>query len=158
MRNRLTTLKTKSSLVYMEAGVALCSPNRPTKPGLKLDTYPSKIYEPYLLTQEDPVCPVRSDFFILIVLQTYWNKPYFFSPGTLALGRNQHFQQCGSCRSWRAVDILFQLDQALKVYWNRCLNLVKRFQYLLLRWPSLAAIVIEKNKAVWEKQNLLHSP
>ena len=56
----------------------------------------------------------------------------FFHQIILALGK-QHFQQCGSCRSCRAVDILFQLDQTLKEEWNRCLNLVKCFQYLLLR-------------------------
>ena len=65
-----------------------------------------------------------------------------------------HFQQCGSCRSCRAVDILFQLDQTPKEEWNRCLNLVKCFQYLLLRWPSLAAIVIEKKARPFGKNRV----
>lgn len=97
--------------------------------------------------------------FVLIALQAYWTKPYiYFCPQKvhmLALGGKKiHISSRAvrSFRSCRAVDIFLHLDGALKEDWNRCLNLVECFQYLLLRWPSLAAIVIEKNKASWEKQ------
>lgn len=69
-------------------------------------------------------------------------------PPTLAFPRSTNIRKnvAWLCRSCMAVGIFFVLDGTLKEDWNRCLNLVQCFQYLLPRWPTLTAIVIEKIK------------
>lgn len=58
-----------------------------------------------------------------------------------------HQEECGLVSQVLcAVGIFFELTETLKEDWNRCLNLVQCFQYLLPRWPTLAAIVTEKKQ------------
>jgi len=50
-----------------------------------------------------------------------------------------------------AVGIFSELDETLREGWTRCLNLVQCFQYLLPRWPTFTAIVIEKQQGHFGK-------
>lgn len=135
--------ESKVLLVYTGAGEALpspCSLDRPTMQGTHwAHTQARFVMSPVALLWEHPAGQDLLDRILLPLTQfcppcasDLLKQAIFFHQVILAL-RKQHFQQCGSCRSCRAVDILFQLDQTLKEEWNRCLNLVKCFQYLLLR-------------------------
>lgn len=135
----------ESKVLLMYTGVEVawllpCFLDQPAVQGLNLGTYPTKAcYEPVALPWGYPTGQYLLDCILLPLLQfcppfasDFLKQAVFFHQVILAVGKH-HFQQCGSCRSCRAVDILFQLDQTPKEEWNRCLNLVKCFQYLLLR-------------------------